>query len=534
MSRQQGSAASNSTVAVVGDTESGAGAVTVTVTSANPSNGVTVSNIVNTDGTVTADITANCAAANASFTLRASDGTLTADATLNVGATADTPPSMTANPSSVSANSIGNTASTSAVGTSFQWAISNGLITSAANASSVTYSAGSSGSVTLTLTVVNSNNCSSSNSMVVPVTGTPPTLAAGSILISEFRARGETGADDEFVELYNNSDAAVNIGGVTIRVKEGGGSAAAPATLITLPAGATIPARGHYLLRKAGANNYSLASYAEADQTYAGAIGDGDGLAVFSSPTTFDAATLLDAVGFESVTDALYKEDAGLAPAAGISTDGQHSFVRRVSATGLRDTANNNTDFVFVSNTGDTFSGRVSILGAPGPENILSQISRTTRFGVQLVEPNVVSSAAPNRVRNITPTGLIELPNVGTLELRRRWINNTGQTVTSLRFRIVDVTTKNSAVIFGTQADLRAVSSTDFALTTSRGALTVNGLTLQSPSNQGTPGGGQNSSLTAALPPGGLAPGAVINVNFLIGVKTSGSFRFDIFIEALP
>ena len=60
LSRGQGSTASNSTIATVGDNESGAGAVTVSVTSANPSNGITVSNIVNTNGTITADIVANC------------------------------------------------------------------------------------------------------------------------------------------------------------------------------------------------------------------------------------------------------------------------------------------------------------------------------------------------------------------------------------------------------------------------------------------------------------------------------------------
>ncbi|MCP9494238.1 MAG: tandem-95 repeat protein [Pyrinomonadaceae bacterium MAG19_C2-C3] len=93
--RQQSTAASNSTIATVGDAESGAGGVTVTVTSANPSNGVTVSNIVNTGGTLTADIFADCTATDASFTLEASDGTDTATATLNIGVTANTPPTLT-------------------------------------------------------------------------------------------------------------------------------------------------------------------------------------------------------------------------------------------------------------------------------------------------------------------------------------------------------------------------------------------------------------------------------------------------------
>ena len=93
VSRQKGSPASNGQIATVNDLESGAGGVTVTVTSANPSNGVTISNIVNSDGTVTADVVAACDATNASFTLTATDGDgATATATLNVTATANVAP----------------------------------------------------------------------------------------------------------------------------------------------------------------------------------------------------------------------------------------------------------------------------------------------------------------------------------------------------------------------------------------------------------------------------------------------------------
>ena len=483
-------------------------------------------------GTVVGTIISNTAtAASGSPDPVSNNNAGTAQTTVVCNAAA---PAISANPSTVAANSIGNTANTPAGAGSYSWTISNGLITSAANAPTITYSSGSSGDVTLSLTVIDSGGCAAGSNLVVPITGTPPTFGAGSVLISEFRTRGELGADDEYIEFYNNSNAAVNIGGLTVRVKEGSGSITAPTTLATLQPGATVPARGHYLLRKAGAGNYSLAAYAEADQTYSGAIGDDHGIALFSNPTVFDASTLIDATGFQSITDSLFKEGAGLAPANGITEDGQFSFVRKVTANGLRDNADNNSDFVFVSNTGGIFSGKTSILGAPGPENSRSPLTRTSQFAAQLIEPTTTSVAAPNRIRNPTQTALIETPNIGTIEFRRRWINNTGQTITKLRFRIVDTTTKNSPLIFTTQADLRSVSSTDFSVVTSRGTLTIKGLTLEMPSDQGTTGGGQNSSLTVALPAAGLPPGEAINVNFTAGIKTGGSFRFDIFIEALP
>ena len=117
--------------------------------------------------------------------------------------------------------------------------------------------------------------------------------------------------------------------------------------------------------------------------------------------------------------------------------------------------------------------------------------------------PCVSSSAAPNRVR--TGSG-----NSGTLELRRKFTNNTGGSVTRLRFRIVDVTTLPAAATF---ADLRAVTSTNSSVAQPCGGGTINltGLTLETPPTQGI-GGGFNSTLSAgtitlATP---LAAGATI------------------------
>ena len=70
--------------------------MTVTVNGSNTAtvNGVTVSNIVNTGGTITADIVAACAASDATFTLQASNGAATANATLNVAIMANSAPTL--------------------------------------------------------------------------------------------------------------------------------------------------------------------------------------------------------------------------------------------------------------------------------------------------------------------------------------------------------------------------------------------------------------------------------------------------------
>ena len=94
LSLQQGSAPSNRQIATVSN-YGGNGSLIVTVTSANPANGVTISNLVNSDGNITADIVASCGASTATFTLQGSDGSSTVSDTLTITVTANTAPVLT-------------------------------------------------------------------------------------------------------------------------------------------------------------------------------------------------------------------------------------------------------------------------------------------------------------------------------------------------------------------------------------------------------------------------------------------------------
>jgi len=112
----------------------------------------------------------------------------------------------------------------------------------------------------------------------VSLAGTAQTAGGGGtgspILISEIRFRGPNGANDEFVELYNNSDAPFSIAGYVLKRSNGTG---AINPQVTVPAGKTIPARGHYLIGNsaAGAPNNTLF-----DQTYGTGITDDGGAAI--------------------------------------------------------------------------------------------------------------------------------------------------------------------------------------------------------------------------------------------------------------
>jgi subtilisin family serine protease len=364
----------------------------------------------------------------------------------------------------------------------------------------------------------------------------PP--APGQVLIGEFRIDGPGGPDDEFVELYNNTDQPITVatadgseGWALVSKTTAGGALAA---LYVLPAGTTIPARGHFLY--ATARGYSLQTYggaAAADATgpaiYAQApAAPFAGLALFrtSNPLNWTAANRLDAVG-GTQGSALLREGAGLQQNFDFAADAQYSFVRKLT-TGLpQDTDDNAQDFALVATKANNFGGLQAQLGSPGPENSASPVQRNAQIKATLIDPGVSSASAPNRVRDLTP---VLNGAQGTLTIRRKFKNSTPAPVTRLRFRIVDITT---APATPATADLRARDAFDANVTTSVGAVLVKGTTLEQPPAQ-VLGGGLNSTLTVALPGGALAPGATVNVQFVLGVQQGGTFRFLVNVEALP
>jgi hypothetical protein len=200
-----------------------------------------------------------------------------------------------------------------------------------------------------------------------------------------------------------------------------------------------------------------------------------------------------------------------------------------------QDTGDNVADFVFVATNGGNYGGVLAILGAPGPENLFSPLQRNSTLPAVVIDPAVSATVAPNRVRDTAAVG----PNAafGTLTIRRKITNNTGANVTKLRFRIIDITTLNTPgyVAGGGQSDMRVLSSNDVTVSLSSGQnVLVRGTTLETPPSQSS-GGGLNTTVNAGVitlsQP--LTPGQSINVQFVLGVQQSGSFRFFFNVEAL-
>ncbi|HYE16438.1 MAG TPA: lamin tail domain-containing protein [Pyrinomonadaceae bacterium] len=224
------------------------------------------------------------------------------------------------------------------------------------------------------------------------------------LIISEFRLRGPGGTEDEFVEIYNNSDSDVTVS--SFDGSGGFGLAASDGTVrFTIPDTTTIPAREHYL--GVNSDGYTLSAYpagllttAEGDREYTADIGDNAGIALFytSNPTNFSADVRMDAVGSSAELNSLYKEGTGY-PALSTNqtlynsphnTSLYRSLCSFVQGTGCttpgvpKDSGDNESDFLLVDTDPagpyctPTANFACERLGAPGPENSSSPIQRNS------------------------------------------------------------------------------------------------------------------------------------------------------------
>ncbi|HEX8458036.1 MAG TPA: lamin tail domain-containing protein [Pyrinomonadaceae bacterium] len=364
-----------------------------------------------------------------------------------------------------------------------------------------------------------------------------PVAQAGAVLISEFRFNGPNGTGDEFIELYNNSNADVNLNGWSIVAPAGTGGGGVLGIL-----SGTIAPRQHYLVAP---STYSVNGYpagvgttATPDAAYTGGAFLDDGGARLIDLN----GTVIDAVGFGSANGTNFREGAGLLPAGGLApgANDQYSFVRKLASGVPQDTNDNAADFVLVSTTG-IVGGGTAVLGAPGPENTQSPIQSNATVKASLIDNcssiGVAGSGCQNRMRDGS-AGVSNPTNAqyGTLSFRRKFTNTTQQNVTRLRFRVVDITTLNSPGYAPNngQADMRVLSSTTTTVTPSNpftpGDVVVNGTTLEQPPTQ-TLGGGLNSTLTLNLSQP-LVGGDSITVQLLVGIQQNGSYRFFVNVEA--
>ncbi|HLB47050.1 MAG TPA: lamin tail domain-containing protein, partial [Anaerolineales bacterium] len=173
--------------------------------------------------------------------------------------------------------------------------------------------------------------------MLFPGAGSLPVRAISSnIVISEFRTRGPNGSNDEFVELYNLSGSAVNIGGWKIN---GSNSAGSTSTRLTVSAGTILNPGCYYLATNSSTPSYS--GSVPGNQTYTTGIADDGGIALLDS-----LDVVIDQAGMSA--GSAYKEGTVLAR---LTTNVNRSYERKPgggSGNG-QDTDNNSIDFQWLA-----------------------------------------------------------------------------------------------------------------------------------------------------------------------------------------
>lgn len=159
---------------------------------------------------------------------------------------------------------------------------------------------------------------------------------AATLDIDQFRVRGPSGGNDEFVQLTNTASTALDASGYTFNGSNASGTTSVRATL---PDGTVIQPGCHLLLTNGASNGYS--GSVPGDVVYKTGVTDTGGLAILDAN-----GEIVDQVGLSD--GSAYKAGTPLASLGSKNAD--QGYGRRSNAAGLpQNTGDNSADFVVVS-----------------------------------------------------------------------------------------------------------------------------------------------------------------------------------------
>ncbi|HEY1014185.1 MAG TPA: lamin tail domain-containing protein, partial [Herpetosiphonaceae bacterium] len=222
-----------------------------------------------------------------------------------------------------------------------------------------------------------------------PAGSSPRSLVSTTIVISEFRTRGPSGAADEFVELYNLSGSSVNIGGWKLNGSNSGGSIS---TRATVPANTTLSTGCRYLFTNATASGGYSGSVA-GNATYMTSFTDDGGLAILDSSNG-----IIDAVGMS--TGSAYKEGTTLTQMAGTTNQ---SYERKPLGSNGTDTDNNSADFTLNAGTSNPQNTSSTCGSTPTATPVTPTATATITPTATPVTPTATATITPTNTPTNTP-----------------------------------------------------------------------------------------------------------------------------------
>ncbi|NOH01103.1 MAG: lamin tail domain-containing protein [Chloroflexi bacterium] len=214
---------------------------------------------------------------------------------------------------------------------------------------------------------------------------------ATSVVISEFRFRGDGGGNDEFIELYNPTGVSIDISGWLIR---GSNNAGATSTRATIPAATILLSGQYYLVANTGYSGPTIP-----DLTYGTGITDDGGVAL----TLPDTSTIIDQVGLSA--GSAYLEGT---PQASLGTSNiDRGYERRIGGVdgNCQDDGNNLADFFLVnpSNPQSSLSAFVSC-GVPTETPTSTNTATDTATPTSTFTPTTTFTPSNTPVISDTPT----------------------------------------------------------------------------------------------------------------------------------
>jgi hypothetical protein len=218
--------------------------------------------------------------------------------------------------------------------------------------------------------------------------------AATNVVISEFRVRGPSGGNDEFIELYNPTASAIDISGWEIWGTSNSGSATNKATI---PAGILLASGQHYLLTNSNTSGGPYSGGVIGNLTYGSGIADDGGIALTGPKGT----PIIDQVGMTSCTGCYFETTPVGSLGSGTGSNLNRSYERKAGGNldSCQDTGVNSADF--------------ALLSPSTPQNVSSPLSLC---GVVLPTPTPTSTPTetPTPTNTATPTDTGTPTNTGT------------------------------------------------------------------------------------------------------------------------
>ncbi|MBI2757678.1 MAG: lamin tail domain-containing protein [Chloroflexi bacterium] len=217
--------------------------------------------------------------------------------------------------------------------------------------------------------------------------GPQKAVAPGDIVISEFRTRGPAGASDEFIEIFNKTGGAIQIGGWKVRKSSGCGVTLSD--IVTITSGTVLGSGEHYLV---ASDRFSKAATVTPNQTYLSAsvsIADDGGIAIIDSTNI-----VIDQVGMCANTG--YREPTELPAITSMTTD--KSYERKPGGVqgSCNDTGNNLADFTS------------TLISPSDPQNSTS--APTYCLGVLTFTPTETPTSTPSPPTNIPTATFTSTP----------------------------------------------------------------------------------------------------------------------------